>query len=147
MFFMEARHLAEDIRRTFEELERAQAAECRAMPGECTPALDVCEDQAGVEIRIDLPGVQPDSVRVLGKDATVLVVGEKMPRGCEAPDKATFHLVERTFGRFARAVRLTGAFDSRHATATLEAGELRVSVPRIDDRRGQHIVVPVTKRP
>jgi HSP20 family protein len=146
MFFMEARHLADEVRRAFEELERAQAAECRAIPGECAPALDVCEDEARVEIRMDLPGVRPDSVRVLLKESTVLIVGEKMPRGCEAPDEGTFHLVERSFGRFARAVRVTGAFDSRRATATLAAGELQVIVPRIEERRGHHIVVPVTGR-
>ena len=42
-----------------------------------------------------------------------------------------------------RAVRLTGAFDAGKATATLSAGELRVILPRIEERRGRDIRIPV----
>ena len=42
-----------------------------------------------------------------------------------------------------RAIRLTGAFDAGKATATLSAGELRVMLPRIEERRGGDIRIPV----
>ena len=47
----------------------------------------------------------------------VLIAGEKAPPPT-SPEQ-TFHLVEREFGRFARAVRVNGAFDVPHARATL----------------------------
>jgi HSP20 family molecular chaperone IbpA len=56
---------------------------------------------------------------------------------------AAFHLAERTFGRFARAVRISGAVDAGRARATLQTGELRVVIPRIDERRGQEIRIPI----
>jgi hypothetical protein len=34
-------------------------------------------------------------------------------------------------------VRLSGAFDAGRARATLSAGELRIVLPKIHDRRGQ----------
>jgi HSP20 family molecular chaperone IbpA len=52
-------------------------------------------------------------------------------------------VAERVFGRFGRAVRLTGAFDVGRAEATLRAGELRVSLPRIEERRGREHRIPV----
>lgn len=56
---------------------------------------------------------------------------------------AAFHLAERTFGRFARAIRLTGAFDAGASRATLTVGELRVVLPRIQERRGGEIRIAV----
>jgi HSP20 family molecular chaperone IbpA len=55
-----------------------------------------------------------------------------------------FHLAERTFGRFARAITLSGAFDAGRATASLAGGELRVVLPRIEERRGRDIAIEVT---
>ena len=50
--------------------------------------------------------------------------------------------VEREFGRFARAVRVTGAFEVGAARAWLENGELTI-IPRRTDRRGHTHVIPI----
>lgn len=140
----EVRDMTDEVSRMFDDLERTWTSGRRIPAGHCTPALDVQETAATLEVVIDLPGVSPDQVRVLIKNGVLVVAGAKpSPYPSERGD-ATFHLVERGFGRFARAVRLDGAFDGGRATAVLHAGELRVVVPRIDDRRGQEIDVPVT---
>jgi HSP20 family molecular chaperone IbpA len=54
-----------------------------------------------------------------------------------------FHLAERAYGRFARAVRLSGAFDAGRARAKIESGQLRIVLPRMEDRRGRMYTVPV----
>jgi HSP20 family molecular chaperone IbpA len=59
---------------------------------------------------------------VLFRNGVVIVAGEKA--AVPTVPEAAYHLVERDFGRFARAVRLTGAFDVRRASATLRSGEL-----------------------
>ncbi|MGH9203711.1 MAG: Hsp20/alpha crystallin family protein, partial [Vicinamibacterales bacterium] len=56
----------------------------------------------------------------------------------------TFHLVEREFGRFSRAVRLTGAFDVQRAHATLQNGELLIVLPKLIERRGRAHRIQVT---
>jgi HSP20 family protein len=140
--FREAHDLADDLRRLFDDIETRLAA--RGVSGECVPALDVVETTEAVEIYVDLPGVEADQVRVLIKAGSVLIAGEK-PAGELPGAEATFHLVERGFGRFARVVRLTAAVDAGRAEATLEAGELRVVVPKILERRGRDILVPVRR--
>ena len=42
-----------------------------------------------------------------------------------------------------RAVRLTGAVDATRARASTTGGELRIVLPRIDDRRGSVFSIPV----
>ena len=82
---------------------------------------------------MDLPGVDPAAVRVVGKGDSVLIAGEKAAR--RGRGESSFHLVERGYGRFARVVRLARACDTSKARATLIDGELRVSVPKIAERR------------
>jgi HSP20 family molecular chaperone IbpA len=53
-------------------------------------------------------------------------------------------LVERGFGRFARAVRLGRACDASRARAAFDRGELRISIPKIADRRGRARTIPIT---
>lgn len=139
----EVRDLTDEVGRLFEDLERNSGAAGGAPAGLCTPVLDVQDTSEALEVVIDLPGVAAESVRVLLKNGMLVVAGEKAsPYPAEHGD-ATFHLVERGFGRFARAVRLDGAFDGGRIRAILEGGELRVIVPRVDERRGQEIRVPI----
>lgn len=140
--FHDARDLADDVRRAFEDLERH--AGVRGLSGECSVAVDVLETDTTFEILADVPGVPDEAVRVLIKGSTVLIVGEKTPTFCPASD-ATFHLVERGFGRFAHAIRLPEAVDAARATATVVRGGLRLVVPRLVDRRGREIVVPIRR--
>jgi HSP20 family protein len=71
----------------------------------------------------------------------LLIAGDKTPAATPVPP--IFHLVERAFGRFARAVRLGGAFDVRGARAALRDGELTITLPKQQERRGQSHRIPV----
>jgi HSP20 family protein len=139
--FLERRELGEEVRRLFELLGRERPD--GGVPGECTPPLDVVETATTVEIVMDIPGVAAADIQVVFGGGVVAIGGRKLPPGCEHGD-AAFHLAERGFGRFARAVRVNGAFDGGRATATLAAGELRVVLPRIEERRGRELRIPVT---
>jgi len=143
--FAEDKDLAEDVRRLFEELDRARPLDQRLLPGVFSPTLDALETPDAVEIVVDLPGVAFDDVRVLLKDDVIIIAGGKMPPDPGERTDASFHLVERDFGRFARAVRLSGALNAARASATLGAGELRVTVPKVKDRRGRSVLVPITR--
>ena len=131
----------DEVQQIFAELGRGYGLDTLA--GECTPPIDVYETDASLEISVDLPGVDPGSVRVVVKGPGVLIAGDKAPR--RGRGDSSFHLVERGFGRFARIVRFTAACDTAHAKAVLEKGELRISVPKIADRRGLTIPITVQK--
>lgn len=140
----EVRELTEEVARLFDDLDRSRGGDVRAPAGHCMPALDVLETESTVEVVMDLPGVTPDCLRLLLKSGVLVVVGEKPSPYPGARGGSTFHLVERGFGRFARAVRIDGAFDGGRTRAVLRGGELRVVIPRLVERRGQGILVPVT---
>lgn len=91
---------------------------------------------------MDVPGVAASAIRVVFSRDTVVIAGRKAPSSCER--SVAFHLAERTFGRFARAIGLAGAFDAGRARASLVAGELRIVLPRTEERRGRDIPIEVT---
>lgn len=114
-----------------------------ATTGECTPPMDVVETATAVEVLMDVPGVHRSALTIMVSDGTLIVAGRKLPASC-AHHEAAFHLAERDFGRFVRAVRLSGAFDGGKAQASLAEGELRVVLPRIQERRGRDIRIEIT---
>jgi HSP20 family protein len=135
----EVHELGDDMRQLFADIEARLPPDKRVYSGECHPVLDVLETSTGVEIVLDITGVQPDALRVLFREGVVLVAGAKAPSN----PAGTYHLVEREFGRFARAIRLTGAFDVGSARAWLENGELTIVIPRRTERRHQAHAIPV----
>ena len=139
----EAAEFREELRRMFQELD--QTAGAAGLSGECSPPLDVIETDTSIDIVMDLPGVSPASVRIVMRGQTVLVAGQKPPRRVR-PD-SSFHLMERGYGHFARAVRLSSACDGGRARAVLAHGELRISIPRIVERRGRSIRIAVSDSP
>jgi HSP20 family molecular chaperone IbpA len=77
------------------------------------------------------------------KSGVVIIAGEKERPDFTKRGPASFHLVERDFGRFVRAVRLNVAIDAAKARARLTSGELRVVLPRLKERRGNGLLVPI----
>ncbi|MDH4063755.1 MAG: Hsp20/alpha crystallin family protein [Acidobacteriota bacterium] len=134
--------LAHEVRRLFEDLARHRPERRAFVSGECSPTLDVIETEQSVEIVVDVPGIGPDSLRIMIKRGAVLIVGEK-ERAEPSRRPRSYHLVERDFGRFARAVRVDVAVDASGARATLAHGELRIVLPKIAERRGREILVPI----
>jgi HSP20 family protein len=138
----EASDISEDIRRLFDDLASSLRHDQRAYSGECHPPIDVLETDQAVEILVDIAGVPKEALRVLVRSGVVVVAGEKAPP--PGDESHAFHLVEREFGRFARAIRLTGAFDIGNSRAVLRDGELTILLPKIPERRGHAHLIAVS---
>jgi HSP20 family protein len=134
--YVERRELPADLLRLLDT---------QAVTAECTPPLDIIETDAGIEIDVDVPGIQASDVDVVFSGNVLLITGQKRPATCGHGD-AAFHLAERAFGRFGRAINVDGSFDAGRATATLADGVLRVVLPRVADRRGAQIRIPIGAR-
>ena len=134
----ESSEFADELGRLLKEIGRSAGS---LLTAECSPPLDIYETDDAFEIAMDLPGVDLSAVRVVAKGNAVLIAGEKIPR--RGRGDSSFHLVERGYGRFARVARLTKPCDSSQARATLVDGELRISLPKIADRRGRPTTIQV----
>jgi HSP20 family protein len=131
----------EDIRQLFVELAETRGT-APAPAGTCRPSVDVFETDESIELIVDASGMSASSLRVMFRDGVVVVAGEKLPP--QQREALVFHQVERDFGRFARVLQLTGAFDVNAARASLDAGELTVTIPKRVERRGQPRRIAIT---
>lgn len=121
----------------------AHDEEQAAKAGAHTPPMDILEGPDRIEVRVDLVGVPATAVRVTLSGHHLRIAGHKQPPCPCAPGAARFHVAERTFGHFVRTIALRHAFDAAAITATLAHGELRIVIPRIADRRGREIEIPI----
>ena len=142
LFHTGAPDLADDARRLLLELER-EVPGLAATAADCRPPMDVFETASSLEVVLDVPGVAAESIRVLLRGTTLVAVGAKL--GAATSTDARYHLAERSYGRFARAIRLSGAFDGARARAVVDRGQLRVTLPLVEERRGRLIAIPVDR--
>ena len=103
------------------------------------PALDVRESEDRFDVTVDLPGLEPGDVNVTFEDGMLSITGK---REFSAEDRGeTWHRIERSFGTFARSMRLPQTADTERIEATFDKGVLTVSVPKTEQAKPRTIEV------
>ncbi len=105
------------------------------------PLVDVEESKDEVIVRAELPGLKKENLKVEAHGSTLLITGERKASS-EAKDKR-FHLVERSYGRFQRAVELPVAADIGKIKASYQDGVLTVRVPRPEDAKPKEVSIEI----
>jgi HSP20 family protein len=103
------------------------------------PATDIFENDAGVQIQVELPGLTSEEVQLTLENDTLMIRGEKKSAATEA--SGGVHRVERSYGVFERSFALPETVDSEKVTAALENGVLTVTLPRSEKARARSIEV------
>lgn len=88
--------------------------------------MDAIRRENEIELRFDLPGIDPASLDVT-VDRGVLSVSAR--RSEEYAEGEKPYVRERVMGSFTRRVRLSDAVDADKIAASYDSGVLRVSVP------------------
>ena len=101
------------------------------------PSLDLTSDEKAYTLRVEVPGVEPDDVKLSVHDGVLEVSGEKKR---ESEDKEQ-HVTERFFGSFRRSMTLPEDADIDAVTAAHKNGVLTVSIPRKAESRERVIAI------
>ncbi len=134
--------LQREIGQLFERLGEIEHVE-RPGTGEWAPSLDVYESRGSLVITAEVPGFSPDSLKVVCREREIVLSGERRER--RPAGACGFLCVERPQGRFARTVAFDVAVDLKQAKATLKDGVLTLTLPRLRDRRGREVEIPVER--
>jgi HSP20 family protein len=84
------------------------------------------DDPPELHVLVELPGVDPDAVRIEVSGNTLVVSGV---RERPHPAGARYHQVEIEYGPFERRIELAESVDADAVSATYEAGMLELEVP------------------
>ncbi|HYE64643.1 MAG TPA: Hsp20/alpha crystallin family protein [Pyrinomonadaceae bacterium] len=139
---IELERLRDHVGRLFTALQEATETDVPPTPGAWSPPVDLCEVSDAIIVRVELPGVRAEQIKVGLTNTQLRICGEKKKRAPRS--RVISHLCsERSYGNFSRVVTLRWAVDVRNATAELTDGVLVVRLPKRKDRRGAEFEVPV----
>lgn len=102
-------------------------------------AAEVRVDDEAVHVNLEAPGMRAEDFHLDVTGDTLYVRGEKHLERSERVGR--YHVLERAYGSFERAVPLPVAVDEHDATARYEQGVLRVRLPRAAHTRTRRITV------
>jgi HSP20 family protein len=100
---------------------------------------DVSEDENSLRITMELPGVDPDDVRLSLENNVLTIRGEKKQQIDDNSERV--HRFERTYGMFERTFVLPNTVDTDRIDARYENGVLHVSIPRAERAKPREIRV------
>jgi HSP20 family protein len=109
---------------------------------EWAPLVDVIEDEKEYLIKVELPEVHKDDVKVTVENGALTISGE---RKAEKEQKGRrFHRLERYYGRFERTFGIPDDAESDAVNAEFKDGVLRVRLAKSEKARPKQIEVKVT---
>jgi len=109
-------------------------------PAARTPALDVAESERAYTVKLDMPGVAKEDVKVSieGKQITVQAQAE---RSDERKDGDRVVYRERAVTSYARSFSLPLEVDQAESGAKLEHGVLTLTLPKRQARTASQITI------
>ena len=99
------------------------------MTGAVSPAIDVNETDAAIELTAELPGLGEDDVEIELKDRRLTLRGQK---NVTHDDGGDLRMSERSYGSFARTMTLPDTVDIDKITAQFDKGVLHVTMPKTE---------------
>ena len=108
---------------------------------EFMPLADVIEREKEYLIKVDLPDVRKEDVKVLFDEGVLTIKGE---RKVEKETKGeTVHRTERFYGAFERGFALPDAVDPKGIHAESKDGVLMVSLPRVAVQKPKPLAITI----
>ena len=87
------------------------------------------DDPHALTVVVELPGVDPQSVRVVAGERLLVIAGER--KRPQLPGRV-YQQMEIEYGPFQRQVRLVEDVDPEHASARFEQGVLTIELPVVE---------------
>jgi HSP20 family protein len=93
-----------------------------------TPTLDVKETDKEIVVKADLPGIDEKDIQLTFHDGVLSLRGEKKSERTD--ERENYHLMERSYGSFQRAIRVPETIDEDKVEARFDKGVLTVTLPK-----------------
>ncbi len=113
--------------------------EDRPYRGMWVPAVDMCETEDQIIVRAELPGVDPEDMAVEIEDNQLILRGER--RTLQDVKEENYYRIERSHGKFYRALYLPTPVEEDQIEAHYRHGILEIILPKIESARAKTIKV------
>ena len=106
-----------------------------------SPLTDVVEDQDKYSLHLDLPGVKKEDVKITYNNGQLVISGERKSENVHKD--ATYHHVERAFGKYYRAFNLPEKIVEDKINADFKDGMLNITIPKAEETKPKQIEVKI----
>ncbi len=109
------------------------------------PAIDCFHtaDPNELTVVVELPGIEPDSIRIVVEERALTIAGERERPRVEGQ---VYQQMEIEYGQFERTLQLAVEVDAARANARYERGQLTVTLPIVERApRPQPIAIVVRR--
>lgn len=103
------------------------------------PVTDVSETPEHLVLRLEVPGLAREDIKLSVERNTLTVRGEK--RQETATENENFYRSERSYGSFERSFALPSHVDADAVKAAMENGVLTITFPRREEAKAREIQI------
>jgi HSP20 family protein len=105
------------------------------------PLTDIYEDKDKYTLKIDLPGVKKDDVKISYSNGQLSISGERVQESEHKDSKC--HRIERVFGKYYRSFNLPDHIQSENISAEFVDGQLTITIPKLEEAKPKEIEIKV----
>lgn len=106
-----------------------------------SPLADISEDEDKYTVKMDLPGIDKNDVKLSFADGQISISGERKQENEEKNTK--YHRVERMYGKYYRSFALPNKIKEDKIDAQFSNGQLTITIPKADEVKPKQIEIKV----
>jgi len=134
--------MRKEINRLFDNFFHGDLADTTsAFTSAWVPAVDIAEHEGDFVVRMELPGVKKDEVKITMQEGVLTIQGEKKQE--KETKGSDYHRVERSYGSFQRSFTLPTTVKAENIDASFKDGVLEVTLPKAEEAKPKQIDVKV----
>lgn len=120
-----------EMDRVFDDFMHGLGTPAVSLPqGVLSPRVNVRENEKGLEITAELPGVDQKDIELDLSEGILTLKAEHKQQKEEVGEDERYHVVERAYGTYMRRFAIPFEADQDKVEARFDNGVLNVSVPR-----------------
>ncbi len=112
-----------------------------AAEGIWAPVVDVKNRKKDVVVKAELPEIDAKDVDITVDGDILTIKGERKAE--EEKEEENYYYAERSYGSFARAIRLPSAVDESKTKANYKNGLLTITLPKKEEEKAKQVKVDV----
>jgi len=105
------------------------------------PLTDIIEGKDNYVLKLDLPGVSKNDVKISYSDGQLMISGERKQEK-ESKD-SKYHRVERSYGKYYRSFTLPQKIQEDKIDAEFKDGQLTITVPKSEEAKPKELDIKI----
>ena len=106
-----------------------------------TPVCDIYETDNEIVVKVELPDVKKEEVKIGIEDNRLEITGER--KFAQEVKRENYTRVERSYGKFLRSFTLPDSVDTTKINAEFKEGILHIAMPKLEAAKPKKIEVKV----